>query len=202
MDKKHAFDLAKIVLEKGDINTGYQVKESQRPPYFTHCTNKKWEEYKREMENNYPNAYSQFFVCPGGEMKEYYNERWKQWMPPKMASYGSSSRFIYESSRDIAFFQFEKCLPICIPKNGKEETKASLDGYLPTKAIYVEAKCHEFYGVHSAEYKDKYQEFYQYLQDKTDGLFRYVVNRTSKTPTVSFIWDKNPITQFDLLTQT
>lgn len=198
MDKKRSFDLAKKIMEKGDINTGYHIEHNPKSPYITHSTNKDWEDYIKEMEEHYPEAYSQYYDCPGGEMKEYYNKRWKQNMPPKMASYGSSSRFIYESSRDIASFQFEKGLPICFPGIGGKEAEASLDGYLPTKEIFVEAKCHEFYGSHSTEFKDKYAAFYEYLKKKTDGLFQYSVNWNLKEPTVSFVWNNTPITQFDL----
>ena len=120
-------------------------------------------------------------------------------MPPKMASFASSSRMIYLLSREIPGFEFEKSLPICIYHNGKE-TAASLDGYLDlgSKAIYVEAKCHEFYSSNSTEFKDKYHEFYSYLAAETCGSFKYHVDDRPNTPVVRFSWEGTPITQFDL----
>lgn len=190
------FDLAKKEFEKGDINKGFFIAESNKT-YNTHYTNSDWETYTREMQEKYHKAFDRYSNCPGGEMKKYYDKRWKQWMPPKMASYGSSSRFIYEKSRMIPSFRFEEGLPIGIQGYGKEAV-ASLDGFYEPKCIYVEAKCHEFYNPLSTEFKDKYEEFYNYLVNATGGDFRFDVKRDIKKPTVKFSWKNAPITQFDL----
>ena len=73
-----------------------------------------------------------------------------------------------------------------------------MDGYLESKGVFVEAKCHEFYTSHTTIFKKQYKGFYQYLQDKTNGFFKYYVDSNKKTPTVSFSWNNTPITQFDL----
>ena len=195
IDRKKAFDLAKKLLEKGDYSTGYYMEDSGKT-YCTHDTREDWNKFVKEMKELYFNAYNRYRNCPGSEMKEDYNKRWKRKMPPKMASYGSSSRFIYEKSREISSFVFEEPLPICIPSGRNSETNANLDGYIPSAGIYVEAKCHEFYSSNSTEFKEKYEDFYDYLKEKT-GKFGYHVNLGPKTPTVSFTWDGKPLTQFD-----
>lgn len=190
------FDLAKKEVEGGDITTGYFIAENNKT-YETHYTNSDWEKYCNTMKENYPEAFDRYYNCPGGEMKKYYDDRWRQWMPPKMASYGSSSRFIYESSRQIPSFRFEEGLPIGFPGYGKE-AEASLDGFYEPKCIYVEAKCHEFYNALNTEFKNKYEEFYNYLVNATGGVFKFNVNNGIKKPTVKFSWQMTPITQFDL----
>jgi hypothetical protein len=190
------FDLAKKEFEKGNTNDGYYMADSNKT-YKTHYTNSKWEEFVSEMKMDYPEAYDRYYNCPGGEMKEYYDKRWKQLLPPKMASYGSSSRFIYMISRHIPSFWFEEGLPISFPGYGKE-AEASLDGFYEKKCIFVEAKCHEFYNSLNTEFKEKYEDFYNYLVDATGGRFSFVVNKKFRKPTVRFSWEKTPITQFDL----
>lgn len=191
------FDLAKKEFEKGDINTGYYIAGNNEP-YYTHYTNSDWEDYVDDMKKHYPDAYERYYNCPGGEIKKYYNKRWKKWMPPKMASYGSSSRFIYEEFRETPSFRFEESLPIGFPGFRKKEAEASLDGFYEPKCIYVEAKCHEFYNSLNTEFKEKYEDFYQYLVKATDGAFSFDVNKGGKKPTVKFFWKETPITQFDL----
>lgn len=63
--------------------------------------------------------------------------------PPQMTSFGSSSRLIYECSKDIPNFSFEKLLPTRVGHT------ANLDGCIATKEsdIFVEAKCREIYSL-------------------------------------------------------
>ncbi len=198
MDRKKAFDLAKKQFEGGDIKTGYQTDINQ-DPYLTHSTKEEWCCFLKKMKQCYPKAYNSFRNCKGGELKEFFNSRWQKQMPPKMASYGSSSRMIYELSKDIQDFCFEKPLKICISANNKNtEAEASLDGYLELKdkTIYVEAKCHEFYSSRKTEFKHKYLELYEYLKKKTGSCLNYITNNSNKT--ICFLWNREPITQFDL----
>lgn len=65
---------------------------------------------------------------------------------------------------------------------------ASLDGFYEPKCIYVEAKCHEFYNALNTEFKNKYEEFYNYLVNATGGVFKFNVNNGIKKPTVKFSW--------------
>ena len=120
-----------------------------------------------------------------------------------MASYGSSSRFIFECSRDIPNFQFEKKLGICVPaRNEKQEAKASLDGYIMEKNIYVEDKCREIYIGNTPNFNSKYEEFYTYLRDHTQGLFDFEIVKHLNTKgeisrRVRFYWDNEKKVHFD-----
>ena len=60
-----------------------------------------------------------------------------------MASYGSSSRFVYKTLRDVANIEFEKDCP----KRFARGWNPQLDAYVKVgeTAIFVEAKCHEIY---------------------------------------------------------
>ncbi len=82
--------------------------------------------------------------------------------PPKMASFGSSSRFLYNISKDIEGFQFEKVLPTRVGHS------ANLDGYImrDNVDIFVEAKCKEIYSSHKTiEVSNVYEEIYKELQE-------------------------------------
>jgi len=200
MDRKTAFDLAKKIIEGGDIDQGYLV-EGNPEPYKAYQTNEDWESFLKEMKEDYPNAHGRYKECPGGEIERHYNSRWGKWMPPKMASYASSSRFIYETCRKNPDFVFEEELPIGVQGVGKEgETVASLDGYLPSKRIYVEAKCHEFYSHSATEFKEKYREYYEFLAANCKQ-FGYDVRKKNNEKdeyTVVFSFDGNEFKQLDV----
>ena len=195
MSLQNVFDLAKKEFDKGNLECGY--KASNGKLYTAYYTNYEWETFKDEMKQNYNSAYKDFKDGNGGEIDE------RGQYPPKMASYGSSSRFIYEQSRDIQNFQFEKKLGICIPaRNEKQEAEASLDGYLEEKNIYVEAKCREIYNRSDPEFNNKYDEFYTFLTENTQGRFKFdVVESCDKKGEISkkvhFLWDNERIQHFD-----
>jgi hypothetical protein len=91
----------------------------------------------------------------GSELKE------KNGRPPKMASYGSSSRMIYNLSHKNKGFVFEKQLPTTVGG------KANLDGFLetPDKYIFVEAKCHESYSTKKNSVSISYKKLYDYINE-------------------------------------
>ena len=126
------FDLSikKETIE--DEYTGYVTKERK---YTAYQNNEAWENFKKEMQELYPEAYKEYGEGGGSEMEE------KDGKPPKMASFASSSRMIYLLARKRAYFRFEKKLPTTAGGT------ANLDGYLNCKEkhIFVEAKCHEPY---------------------------------------------------------
>lgn len=194
MTLQNKFDLAKKRLEGGNLNEGFIAKNGNL--YRAYHTNNEWEEYLSEMKRNYKSAYLEYKTGDGGELFE------KRY-PPKMASYGSSSRFIFELSRDIPEFHFEKKLGICVPgRNESQEAEASLDGYLEAKCIYVEAKCREIYAVSHPEFNAKYEEYYNFLTKHTAGRFGYdlkeSVNKKGEvTRKVYYSWDDKPISRFD-----
>jgi hypothetical protein len=96
------------------------------------------------------------YCCGGGG--ELYPGRY----PPKMASFGSSSRFIYELSKDISGFKFEEKL------DTKVGGVANLDGFIKTndKYIYIEAKRREIYGASHANETIKvvYEDVYKTIK--------------------------------------
>ena len=79
-----------------------------------------------------------------------------------MASFGSSSRFLYNISKNIECFQFEKLLPTRVGGS------ANLDGYITRGDgdVFVEAKCREIYSSHKTiEVSNVYEEIYKELQE-------------------------------------
>ena len=131
--KEKALDYAIRDLEiNGDISKyGYVVDDRHREHYMS---NKTWKSFLEKMAKLHR---AQFNDGDGGELEEK-KERYGIY-PRKMASYGSSSRMIYNYSYTIAGFEFEKQLPTRVGHT------ANLDGYLFTddKDIYIEAKCRE-----------------------------------------------------------
>ena len=192
---QNKFDLAKKLAEGGNLETGYSAKNGK--VYNAYHTNKEWNDFLKEMRSGYNEAYTAFKDGDGGELFE-------KRFPPKMASYGSSSRFIFELSKDIPGFQFEKKLGICIPgRNDNQEAQASLDGYLESKCIYVEAKCREIYSASHPTFKVKYDAYYNHLAETTNHTFGFDVKHTENEKgeiqsTVSFSWQGTPIVHFDL----
>lgn len=152
-DLQTALDCA--VRCKSGNEAGYVVKKIK---YYNYMSNKAWESYLEKMD---PTHQKQYGLGAGGELKagQY---------PPKMASFGSSSRLIYELSRKITGFNFEE----------KFDTRvggiANLDGFLKkeNKYIYVEAKRREIYGASHVNQKIKvvYKDVYDYIKDKNLGF--------------------------------
>ena len=143
-------------LKNGDISIecGYKI-EKEKKTYWNYLSYDAWEEFKGKMKKAH---LCQFEDADGGEMKEK-KGRWGIY-PPKMASFGSSSRFLYNISKDIEGFQFEKLLPTRVGGS------ANLDGYIMRNDVdfFVEAKCREIYGSHkTVEISNVYEEIYNEL---------------------------------------
>lgn len=144
--------------------SGYTIKKEKKT-YWNYLSNDAWEEFKRKMKKAH---LCQFEDADGGELKEK-KGRWGI-CPPKMASFGSSSRFLYNISKDIVGFQFEKLLPTRVGGT------ANLDGYIMRGDldVFVEAKCREIYSSHiKVEVSKVYQEVYDKLAAEKDLLFSY-----------------------------
>ena len=198
MENQKAFDLAKKQLDGGDIHQGYRMNDGRLYPAY--YANEEWESFLADMKTNYPAAFEGYNDGNGGELEE---RRFKgKKVPPKMASYSSSSRFIYELSRNIPGFEFECKLPISIPANNGGEAEASLDGYFPKRNIFIEAKCHEFYKPSFTSFKFKYREFYDFLKERLDSFDYRIATRTSKNGKISrevvFLWNGAEIHSYDL----
>ena len=138
------------------IECGYKI-EKEKKTYWNYLSNGAWGIFKDNMK---PIHQRQFEDADGVEMKEK-KGRWGIY-PPKMASFGSSSRFLYNVSKDIEGFQFEKLLPTRVGNS------ANLDGYIMRNDVdfFVEAKCREIYGSHkTVEISNVYEEIYKELQE-------------------------------------
>ena len=129
---------------------GYKMKDGRQ--YNNYMSNKDWESYLAKMKEDHKGRYE---MGAGGELKAGKN-------PPKMASFGSSSRFIYELSKGIEGFIFEERLDTRVGGT------ANLDGFLPkgNDYIYVEAKMREiYYPSHEGqEIKAVYEPVYEAIK--------------------------------------
>jgi hypothetical protein len=134
-----------------------------------------WELFIEDMKKKHPSAYEQYGAGAGGELNPTGN------LPPKMASYGSSSRMIYNLSKHIPDFYFEYKLPTTVGG------VANMDGYveLADKHIFVEAKCREPYNAKSVTLSEKYKSVYKYLNDSDNPLSVNYSTKDGKT-TVEF----------------
>lgn len=157
IDREKALDYAIRDCEwkKFHVESGYKI--GNKPPYWNYLSNGAWEKFKDSMKKVHRR---QFEDADGGELKEK-KGRWGT-CPPKMASFGSSSRFLYNISKDIIGFQFEKLLPTRVGGT------ANLDGYIMRGDVdvFVEAKCREIYGSHkTVEISNVYEEIYKELHE-------------------------------------
>ena len=136
------------------VGYGYEIAGNK---YWNYLSNKSWEEFLKSMSSLHRAQYND---ADGGELKVKQG-RWGIY-PPKMASFGSSSRFLYNISKNIECFQFEKLLPTRVGGS------ANLDGYITRGDgdVFVEAKCREIYSSHKTiEVSNVYEEIYKELQE-------------------------------------
>ena len=75
-------DLSIKKTEIGSLQGGYSTVKL----YESYMSNDAWEDFIIEMKRNHPEAYKEYGAGSGGELKP------KGKYPPKMASFGSSSR--------------------------------------------------------------------------------------------------------------
>ena len=138
------------IRENEGKSGGYKVKNGTI--YCNYMSETEWDDYLGEMDETHKKQYKD---GGGGEL---YPGKY----PPKMASFGSSSRFIYELSKNISGFKFEEKL------DTKVGGVANIDGFIKTngKYIYIEAKRREIYGASHANEKVKvvYEDVYNTIQ--------------------------------------
>ena len=183
------FDLAVKQAKGGHLSEGYVTTEGNL--YTAYCTNQKWDDFLEDMKSNHKDAYCEFSKGNGAELSGKKN-RYGNIVPPKMASYASSSRFIYELSKDIPGFAFE-----CKLHTSFGAAKASLDGYIKNKCLFVEAKCHEIYSGMSSPYKRAYETFYEYIKGKTDLDYIITTGRNKVNEYVRFKWNGEELKTLD-----
>ena len=163
-DKALDYAIRDYECKKFPVESGYKIENNI---YCNYLSKNSWKEFKDSMKKVHRR---QFEDADGGELKEK-KGRWGI-CPPKMASFGSSSRFLYSISKDIVGFQFEKLLPTRVGGT------ANLDGYIMRGDVdvFVEAKCKEIYSSHKTiEVSDVYRDVYMKLV-KTYNKFSYKNN--------------------------
>lgn len=159
--------------------------------YENYIDNETWMDFVAEMRNNYPSAYAEYGEGSGDEL----GIKKVGKFPPKMASFGSSSRMIYLLSRDIRGFQFEKKLPTTVGGI------ANMDGFLQGegKQFYIEAKCREPYSPKSYIIDRKYEDLYRYIDaEPTVDLKCNLTILDDDKMQVQFVAQGTVITAFDI----
>lgn len=189
MDLNKQLDAAIKKSENGSEEEVYITIEGKA--YENYMSNEKWVAFLKEMNKEHRIAYVQGY---GNEISE---KRGRYGIyPPKMASYGSSSRMIYKLLKTVGGIHFEKKLPT------KVGGTANLDGYLQRgeTEIFIEAKCREIYTKHAnIDIKEVYDKV---LEDiKNENAFHYTKeNKETKTGYLNyrFFYGKTPIERFDI----
>lgn len=183
-------DLSIKKAETGEAKTGKCFVLGERQ-YENYIDNDTWKAFVDEMRRQYPGAYKEYGEGSGDELGIKKIGRY----PPKMASYGSSSRMIYMLSRDVPGFCFEKKLPTTVGGI------ANMDGYLCSGGThyYVEAKCREPYSPKSYVIDRKYEDLYRWLdQDKEVGFNCNITVIDENKMEVQFLIDGKALTRFDI----
>ena len=183
-------DLSIKFNETGTSNEGKSYILSERQ-YENYIDNEKWSAFVEEMKTEYPLAYAEYGEGSGDELGIKKIGKY----PPKMASYGSSSRMIYLLSRDIEGFQFEKKIPTTVGGI------ANMDGFLQSENIqfFIEAKCREPYSPKSYIIDRKYEALYRYIdaEPSVDIKCNITIIDDEKMQ-VQFVAQGTIITAFDI----
>ncbi len=189
--------------ENPPLTYGYEI-EGKKDPYDNYMSKKSFEKFKSEMN---PVAFKQFGKGGGSELKERKNKAKVVVAPPKMASFGSSSRMMYNTANSVetiqSEFNYEKKLHTTVGGT------ANLDGYVKTDKhhIFVEAKCREPYGDKDDEIRSVYSDFYEHITNSkinlTCDIIRYFKKRSSNNKIneymiVDFYFGDKKIEHFDI----
>lgn len=136
--------------------------------YDNYVSKEAFEIEKGEMK---PLIREQFDGAPGGELKERRVRRGVY--PPKMACFGSSSRFVVNLLKTDEGVCFEASLPTRVGNSANLDARKKLEN----KEVFVEAKCREIYNPHrKIEIKDVYKGVYDDLSE----FFSYDCFESSK----------------------
>lgn len=184
MNLLKAFDIA--IASGEETQKGYRIGGQE--PYDNYLSNEAWGEYLAGMSDEHR---SQYGNGSGGELEE------KNGRPPKMAAFASSSRMIYQLSKDIPGFCFEMQLPTLVGGT------ANLDGYRACESgyLFVEAKCREPYSHKAIQtIRQNYKPLYAYLREKMPGVFSCVMEDVSGTRDmrVAFFCHGEIVAHFDI----
>lgn len=182
--------MADETVKNPGLKSGYTVNEKI---YSNYLSNASFAEFVEDMKTINPTAYEMYGKGGGKELEE--RKVGKNIYPPKMASFGSSSRLIYNLMKDVDGFLFEKKLPTTVGGI------ANLDGFIETdeKCVFVEAKCREPYTKKDGVYERKYEDLYRKISasDKTSVTCKIEVIDERKME-VKFISGEAEIHSFDM----
>ncbi len=155
--------------------------------YNNYMSNKAFEEELREMK---PEIRKQFDDAPGGELKQ---KRGRYGVyPPKMACFGSSSRFICNKLKDVKGISFEAAFPTDVGHSANLDARTTLKGV----DVLAEAKNREIYGSHRIV---EVSEVYLPIFDKLQEFFSYAAEKSKKGYVkCSFKMMEQEILHFDL----
>lgn len=174
------------------LTAGYVVNGK---PYPNYVSNSSWAKFCNDMEVNHPVAYDNYKNGDGKELDE--RKVGQNIYPPKMASFGSSSRFIYNLMKHDKSFKFEEQLPTTVGGT------ANLDGFKETSDsyVFVEAKCREPYSKKNKFYGQKYFELYDFISNSNNTLVTIDMDLTkgkAHEMEVVFKYDGKAVKHFDL----
>ena len=182
--------MADETAKNPDVKSGYVTNEKS---YNNYLSNDSFAEFVEDMKTNNPTAYEMYGKGSGKELEE--RKVGNNIYPPKMASFGSSSRMIYNMMKDVDGFLFEKKLPTTVGGI------ANLDGFMETadKCVFVEAKCREPYSAKDGIIERKYEDLYKVItaSDKTDVACNIKVIDERKME-VKFMSGDTEIHSFDM----
>ena len=181
-------DLAIKMREVGTTEGAYVTTQNGKTiSRATYMTNEEWAAFLAGMS---PLARREYEEGSGDELCE------KGGRPPKMASYGSSSRMLYNLSYDREGFHFEKKLPTTVGG------VANIDGFCEDEEGYsfVEAKCHEMYSAKKASVSKAYAPLYSYINEKMGNALQIKCEESScgRYLNVDFYVQGEKIERFDL----
>ena len=144
--------MADETAKNPEIKSGYTVNGRT---YDNYLNNTSWAKFVAEMKEENPTAFDMYGKGGGKELEE--RRVGANVYPPKMASFGSSSRMIYNLMKGVDGFLFEKKLPTTVGGI------ANLDGFMETdeKYIFIEAKCREPYSRKENIFERKDEDLYK-----------------------------------------
>ena len=193
MDDITIAQLLDLSIKRAETNGARedQAYEINGRRYKNYVDNDTWKAFVNEMKTMYYPIYENFAKGAGDEL----GIKKVGPYPPKMASYGSSSRMLYLLARNIPGFCFEKKLYTTVGG------KANLDGFLCVNGsrIYVEAKCREPYNSPNRIIDRKYEELYRCLNRIPRLAFHCDITiLNEKEMKVDFTVQNTVITRFDI----
>lgn len=159
MNKKRFDELLKenVINSSGTDFFGYDINGRSYPIYYNNCG---FDNFVNQMKDCYPSCYEKYSQGAGNELiskKGRYG-----FVPPKMASVASSSRFCYLALRNSGEalggkgkvdFEHE-----CRISGINDGTAPQMDAYFSNN-IFVEVKCHEIFDSHRIMLKAKYFDY-------------------------------------------